>query len=140
MSLLRTLNRLPRHPASALRQFSTTPSRLDFSRVQIIGRIGTEPEISQASNGSSVTKYAVASTIGYGDKQSTQWHKVIAFGYPTPERLTKGARIFLDGDLQLNTYEAEDGKKHTHVTVKQRSVNILSRPQGAGEGEGAQSA
>ncbi|KAK6502540.1 ssDNA-binding protein, mitochondrial [Arthrobotrys conoides] len=140
MSLLRTLNRLPRHPASTLRQFSTTPSRLDISRVQIIGRIGTEPEISETSTGSSVTKYAVASTLGYGDKRATQWHKVIAFGYPTPERLTKGSRIFLEGDLQFNVYEGEDGKKHTSVTVKQRSVSVLERPQGAGEGEGAQSA
>ncbi|KAK6342088.1 ssDNA-binding protein, mitochondrial [Orbilia blumenaviensis] len=135
MSLLRTLSRLPRHPASALRQFSTTASRLDVSRVQVIGRIGTEPEVTQASNGTSVTKYAVASTIGYGDKQSTQWHRVIAFAYPSPERLTKGARVFLEGDLQLNVYEGEDGKKHTNVTIKQRSVSILSRPQGAGEGE-----
>ncbi|KAK6496193.1 ssDNA-binding protein, mitochondrial [Arthrobotrys musiformis] len=139
MSLLRTLNRLPRHPASALRQFSTTPSRLDVSRVQVIGRIGTEPEVSQASNGSSVIKYAVASTIGYGEKASTQWHRVIAFGYPNPERLTKGARVFLEGDLQLSVYEGEDGKKHTNVTVKQRSVSILSRPQ-TSEGEGAHSA
>ena len=123
MSLLRTLNRLPRHPASALRQFSTTPSRLDISRVQIIGRIGTEPEISQASNGSSVIKYAVASSIGFGEKQSTQWHKVIAFGYPNPERLTKGCRVFLEGDLQLGVYEGEDGKKHTNVTIKQRTLN-----------------
>ncbi|RVD90283.1 uncharacterized protein DFL_001258 [Arthrobotrys flagrans] len=136
MSLLRSLNRLPRHPASVIRQFSTTPSRLDISRVQVIGRIGTEPEISQASNGSSVTKYAVASTIGFGDKQSTQWHKVIAFGYPSPERLTKGCRVFLEGDLQLGVYEGEDGKKHTNVTIKQRSVSILQRPQGSGEGEG----
>ncbi|KAK6522268.1 ssDNA-binding protein, mitochondrial [Arthrobotrys megalospora] len=138
MSLLRTLNRVPRqHPASILRQFSTTPSRLDFSRVQIIGRIGTEPEISQTSGGSSMIKYAVATSLGYGEKVSTQWHRVIAFGYPNPERITKGAKVFLDGDLQLNTYEGEDGKKHTNVTIKQRSISILSRPQGSGEGESA---
>lgn len=130
MSLLRTLNRVPRHrPASILRQFSTTPSRLDFSRVHIIGRIGTEPEISQTSNGSSMIKYAVASTLGYGEKMSTQWHRVIAFGYPNPERLTKGAKIFLEGDLQLGVYEGEDGKKHTNVTIKQRMLEVLTLSQ-----------
>ncbi|KAK6330747.1 ssDNA-binding protein, mitochondrial [Orbilia javanica] len=140
MSVLRTLSRLPRHPTSAIRQFSTTPSRLDFSRVQIIGRIGTEPEISQASNGSSVIKYAVATTHLSGENKSTQWHRVIAFGYPYPDSITKGAKIFLEGDLQLNTYEGEDGKKHTGVTIKQRTISILSRPQASGEGEGAHSA
>ncbi|EPS42661.1 hypothetical protein H072_3441 [Dactylellina haptotyla CBS 200.50] len=131
MSVLRNIARgLPRHPTTA-RLFSTSIARADISRVQIIGRIGTEPEISQTSNGNSMIRYAVASSIGYGENISTQWHRVVAFGDPNPERLIKGAKIFLEGDLRLNTYDGEDGKKHTSVTIKQRSLQVLSKPANA---------
>ncbi|KAK6542505.1 ssDNA-binding protein, mitochondrial [Orbilia ellipsospora] len=139
MSVLRTLARrgLPRHPAGA-RLFSSTTPRADMSRIQIIGRIGTEPEISQTSSGSSMIRYAVATTVGHGDNASTQWHKIVAFGEPFPDRIAKGARVYLEGDLKLSVYDGEDGKKHTGVTIRQRSLSILNKPpSAAGESESA---
>ncbi|EWC47810.1 hypothetical protein DRE_03010 [Drechslerella stenobrocha 248] len=143
MSFLRIAARraaLPRYP-SVVRQLSTTAPRADIARVQIIGNVGTEPEISTTANGEPMIRYSVASSHGSADGQrTTQWHKVYVFGESTTT-LTKGTRVFLDGDLRISSYEGEDGKKHNAVTIRQRSVNILSRPrvkEGEGESHGSQ--
>ncbi|KAF3923699.1 hypothetical protein ABW20_dc0102739 [Dactylellina cionopaga] len=137
MSFFRAVTRrgLPHHPATA-RLFSTTTSRADLARVQVIGNIGTEPEISQTSAGSPMIKYSVASNLGSADKKTTQWHRVVAFNEPNPDRLAKGSRVFLEGDLRISTYDGEDGKKLTSVSIIQRSLSILSKPRGESTGEG----
>ncbi|KAF3930077.1 hypothetical protein ABW19_dt0204965 [Dactylella cylindrospora] len=141
MSFLRTTTlRLPRHPTilTAARNFTTTPLRHDIAKVQLIGRIGTEPEISQASNGSPMIKYTLAVNFGSGENRTTQWHRIIAFGEGTADKLQKGNKIFVEGDLRLSTYDGEDGKKHTSVMITQRGVSLIQRPLVTGATEGSE--
>ncbi|KAF3916922.1 hypothetical protein ABW21_db0205879 [Orbilia brochopaga] len=136
MSALRTFRALPRvHPA---RLFSTSTPRGDLARVTLIGRVGTEPEMSQSNNGTQMMKYTLATSHGQGDARTTQWHRILQFGEPHPQNLTKGVMLYLEGDLKQSTYEGEDGKKHTTITIFQREYqlpNLYLPPRSDGWGK-----
>lgn len=65
-------------PATLARTFTTTgPNRL--ARMTIVGRIGTEPELSETSTGNKIIRYAVGSSSGRGENQTTSWFRVVNF-------------------------------------------------------------
>ncbi|KAK6353534.1 ssDNA-binding protein, mitochondrial [Orbilia brochopaga] len=133
MSALRAIRTLPRQVRPA-RLFSTSTPRGDLARVTLIGRVGTEPEMSQSSNGTQMMKYTLATSSGVGEARQTQWHRILAFGEPHPAGLTKGVMLYIEGDLKTSVYDGEDGKKHTAVTIFQRYAQVIRRPQTASEG------
>ncbi|MBV8828207.1 MAG: single-stranded DNA-binding protein [Acidobacteriaceae bacterium] len=58
---------------------------MNFNQLTIIGCIGKNAEIKQLPNGTSVTKFSVATTHSWKDdkgewKDKTQWHTVVAYG------------------------------------------------------------
>ena len=62
---------------SATRAFSsTTPSQL--ARLTLVGRLGTDPEVSDTKAGS-VIKYAVGTSYGPKDNRQTSWFRVASF-------------------------------------------------------------
>lgn len=65
-------------PTIVKRTFSTTqPSQL--ARMTLVGRLGTDPEIQQSSNGGSFVKYSVGTSYGPKDNRQTSWFRVAAF-------------------------------------------------------------
>jgi len=113
---------------TARRTFTTTRAQ-PFQRVQLIGRIGTDVELSTTQNNTPMGKYSLAVSTGRDDKRQTSWYRIVAFGEGATDRIQKGSLVFLEGDLKLDTYEGEDGKKHTSVRVTQRYVNTLLKPK-----------
>lgn len=65
--------------SSTLRSFSTTASRSDNAYVQIIGRIGVEPQVGTTTKGSEYVKYVVASSYGTKNNRKTSWYHVKSF-------------------------------------------------------------
>lgn len=66
------------------RAFSTTrPSQL--ARMTLVGRLGTDPEISETRSGH-VVKYVVGSSNGPKDNRQTSWYRVAAFPPEGPQR------------------------------------------------------
>jgi hypothetical protein len=60
------------------RGFSTTqPSHL--ARMTLVGRLGTDPEVQQSSNGGSFVRYSVGTSYGSKDNRQTSWFRVAAF-------------------------------------------------------------
>ena len=56
-----------------------------LNKVQIIGRLGADPEIKQMVNGKNVARLSVATSQSWKDKSSgerkekTEWHRVVIF-------------------------------------------------------------
>ena len=53
--------------------------------VQLIGRLGQDPEVRTLTSGKKLTSFSLATTDSYknanGDKvEETQWHNVVAWG------------------------------------------------------------
>ena len=99
------------------------------NRVQLIGRLGQNPETRTLTSGKTMTTFSIATTDSYrnsnGDKvEETQWHNIVAWGKVgeiAAEYLTKGQEVALEGKLTHRSYETKEGEKRyvTEVVVNE---------------------
>ncbi|MFN3756946.1 MAG: single-stranded DNA-binding protein [Flavobacterium sp.] len=89
------------------------------NKVQLIGRVGKDPEIKTLNSGKKVATLSLATNDVYVNKQGdkieqTQWHTVEAWGKTVDiiERfVTKGKEIGLTGKLTTKSYDDKEGNK-----------------------------
>lgn len=60
------------------RLFSTSP-RSALAKMQIIGRLAAEPELTNTSTGQEIIKYTLATSYGPRDNQKTSWFRIASF-------------------------------------------------------------
>ena len=87
-----------------------------LNKVQLIGRLGADPEIKQMVNGKSVARLSIATSQSWKDKSSgekkekTEWHRVVIFNEGlvgvVQQYVKKGANIYVEG--QLSTRKLKD--------------------------------
>lgn len=104
------------------------------NRVQLIGNLGSTPEIKTFENGKKMARMSVATNDTYKDAQGkkvteTQWHTVVAWG-PTAtfaeKYLSKGSELALEGKLTHRTYEDKDGTKKYMTEVVASELLMLN--------------
>lgn len=89
------------------------------NRVQLIGNLGTTPEVKTLTGGKKVVKLVVATNETYknqkGEKVTeTTWHNLTAWGTNADiaeKYLQKGSEIAIEGKLKNNNYTDKDGIK-----------------------------
>lgn len=89
------------------------------NRVQLIGNLGTEPEIITLESGKKLAKFSIATNETYKNAQGekvtdTQWHNVIAWNKTAEiieKYVQKGNEIAVDGKLTSRSYETKEGEK-----------------------------
>ena len=95
------------------------------NRVQLIGRLGKDPEVKNLENGKMLAKLSVATTDSYknqsGEKVSdTQWHNLVAWGKTAEiaeKYLKKGSEIAVEGKLTYKNYEDKSGTKKYYTEI-----------------------
>jgi len=124
MHLARLTPRLSQTPLHHLqRSFSSTP-RGSLARMQLIGRLAAEPELTTTSTGRTLVKYAVGVSTGPRDARETSWFRVASFD-EGPRRdlllgLPKGTLVFVDAESRMRTYEDAEGKRNSSLDLVQR--------------------
>ena len=88
-----------------------------LNKVQLIGRLGADPEIKQMVNGKNVARLSVATSQSWKDKTSgerkekTEWHRVVIFNEGlvniVQQYLKKGANVYLEGQLSTRKWRDE---------------------------------
>jgi single-strand DNA-binding protein len=104
-----------------------------YNKVQLIGRLGQDPELKPTANWS-VCKLNVATSETFKDKQgaiqtSTEWHRVVIFGplaNACGSNLKKGSLIFVEGKVQTRSYE-KDGRKMYSTEIIGHTVKFLDK-------------
>lgn len=89
------------------------------NKVQLIGNLGSAPEIKNLENGKKIAKFSLATNESYrnekGEKvQETHWHILVAFGKVAElceQYLTKGSEVAIDGKLCYRDYTDASGVK-----------------------------
>ena len=89
------------------------------NHVQLIGRLGADPEIKQFDSGKKKASFSMATNDSYknaeGEKvEETQWHNVVAWGKKADlieQYLTKGSEVAVSGRLTYRDYESDGQKK-----------------------------
>lgn len=104
------------------------------NHVQLIGFLGSDPEVKKFDNGRMMAKFSLATnetfTAKNGEKVTqTEWHQVIAWG-PLAEisqnRLHKGAKVTVIGRLTWYTTTDTDGHKYPQANVQAGELHLMA--------------
>jgi single-strand DNA-binding protein len=97
--------------------------------VQLIGRLGTDPEFHEFDNGKCLSRISLATSETYknnnGEKVTdTQWHKLVAWNGTASfvkNYISKGDEVIVEGKLVHRSYETKEGEKKfiTEIVVNE---------------------
>jgi single-strand DNA-binding protein len=98
-----------------------------LNRVQIIGRLGKDPESKFTPTGKKVVHFSVAISNRWKDREgemreSTEWVNVEAWerlGETCQQYLKKGSLVYVEGRLKTDKYETEGETKYFTKVVAQ---------------------
>lgn len=104
------------------------------NKVILIGNLGQDPEMRETKSGSPVCNFSVATSERYKSKdgeqvENTEWHRVVAFGKTAElcgEYLSKGKKVYLEGNIQSRQYEDKEGVSRTAFEIKANQVTFLT--------------
>lgn len=103
-----------------------------LNQVNLIGRLGSTPELRKTQSGKSVCSFSLATTDGYGESQRTEWHRVVAWEKTADfvaAYVDSGRLVSIVGRLQTREYE-RDGHKYKATEIIANSVQLLdSKPK-----------
>ena len=106
-----------------------------LNRVQLIGRLGQDPEVKEVKDGDKMATLSIATSEYYRDgderKEVTDWHRVVCFRQTAEfaERyLKKGRLVYVEGKLKTRQWE-EDGRTHYITEVRASQLLPLDSPQ-----------
>ncbi len=117
------------------------------NKVILVGNLGADPEIRRLNSGDAVVNLRIATSESWRDKNSgerrekTEWHNVVIFNENlvkvAEQYLKKGAKVYIEGQLQTRNWEDQSGqKRYTTEVVLQRFRGELQMLDSRGEGGG----
>jgi single-strand DNA-binding protein len=112
------------------------------NKVILVGNLGKDAETKFTPGGTAVTKFSVATSRRWKDKQSgewkdeTDWTNVVLWQAENlANYLTKGKQVYVEGRIHTRSYDDKEGKKIYATEVVAEEV-ILLGGQGGGGGRG----
>ncbi len=106
------------------------------NKVQLIGRLGKEPEIITFEDGNKLAKFPLATDDDYKDKdekkvERTDWHNIVVrqkgLVKIVEEYVSKGQQVLIEGKLTNRSYEDKNGEKRYFTEVYCRELLMLSK-------------
>ena len=107
------------------------------NRVQLIGRVGKDPEIVDLENGKKMAKFSLATTENYVDKRGeriemTNWHQVSFWNGSVPiieKMVSKGIEIAVEGKLSSRSWEDMNGNRHYFTQIIGYNLILMGRKE-----------
>ena len=97
-----------------------------LNKVQLIGRLGADPDIKQMVNGKNVARLSIATSQSWKDKYSgerkekTEWHRIVIFNEGlvnvVQQYLKKGANVYVEGQLSTRKWKDESSGQDKYST------------------------
>ncbi|UAB76298.1 single-stranded DNA-binding protein [Mesoflavibacter sp. SCSIO 43206] len=105
------------------------------NKVQLIGRLGQDPEIVTFNDGNKMAKFSLATDDSYKDKNGNKverayWHNIVVKNglvKVVEEYVTKGQEIAIEGKLTNRTWEDKEGNKRYVTEVICNELLMLSK-------------
>ncbi len=109
-----------------------------LNRVELIGRLGDDPDLRYTGEGTAVVNLSLATDESYTrndgtEVDQTEWHDVTAFGRQaetTAEYTAKGDQVYVEGSLETSQYEDRDGITRYSTDIIAQRVLFLETPEG----------
>jgi single-strand DNA-binding protein len=105
------------------------------NRVQLIGNLGQDPEITVLEKGNKLARFTIATNETYrngsGEKVTdTQWHQVVAWGKTADiveSYLNKGKEVAVEGKLIHRQYDNAEGQRKYVTEVRCTELLMLGK-------------
>jgi len=105
-----------------------------LNRVQLIGRLGKDPESKFTPTGKKVAHFSLAVSqrwkTGGESKEYTEWVNIEAWGRlgeVCQEYLKKGSLVYLEGRLKTEKYEDKGGEMKYYTKVVALTLQFLDK-------------
>jgi len=99
------------------------------NKVQLIGNLGNDPEITLLDSGKKRARFSLATNESYTNKQGeritqTDWHNIVVWGKTADvveKYVVKGKEIAVEGKLTNRSYETKEGERRytTEIVVSE---------------------
>ena len=104
-----------------------------LNQVNLIGRLGRDPETRYMSNNEPVCNFSVATSEKWKDKdgnaqEKTEWHNIVVYrklAEICQEYLKKGDLVFLKGKISSRKYTGNDGVERTAYDIVCDDMKML---------------
>lgn len=96
------------------------------NRVQLVGRLGMDPELKKFDNGTTLARMSLATDAGYRDRNGqkineTHWHTLVAWGKLaelSEKLLQKGNQVAITGKLVNRSFLDGQGVKRYSTEIQ----------------------
>jgi len=111
-----------------------------LNKVQLIGNLGTDPELRHTAGGQAVANFSLATSRQWGGQdgsapqEKTEWHKIVAWGRLgeiVNEYLRKGRQVYIEGRIETRQWQDQQGNKRWTTEIIAENMIMLG---GRGEG------
>ena len=107
------------------------------NKVQLIGRLGKNPEVKTLDSGKKVSNFSLATNERYKNNkgelvENTEWHNLVAWGKTAEiieKYVKKGTEIAIEGKLTNRSWEDKNGDKKYATEVLVNEVLLMSQKQ-----------
>ncbi|MGE0567995.1 MAG: single-stranded DNA-binding protein [Bacteroidia bacterium] len=104
------------------------------NRVQLVGNLGSNPELKSFENGK-LAKFSMATTEYKKSKDGeysteTQWHNIIVWGKLAEiaeKNFEKGSQVLVDGKLANRVYTDKEGNKKYYTEIIANEVILMNK-------------
>ena len=109
-----------------------------YNKVLLMGNLTRDPELKYLPSGTAVAKFGMAVNESYTDKQSGEKKDDVCFVDLTAwgrqaeicnEYLQKGSPVFIEGKLNFNSWQTDDGQNRSKLEVTALRVQFTGGRQ-----------
>lgn len=112
-----------------------------LNQVQLIGRLGRDPEVRYMPNGEAVCNFSIATSENWKDangqkQERTEWHNITMYrklAEIAGQYLRKGALVFVQGKIQSRKYMGKDGIERTAYEIIGSEMKMLGDTSGGAQ-------
>lgn len=110
-----------------------------LNKVQILGRLGKDPELKYTQRGTAVCSMTIATNKQWKDdadqkQELVEWHKIVVWGKLGElcnQYLSKGRQAFVEGELKTRSWEDKDGKKCYMTEINATNIIFIGSQENA---------
>jgi len=123
-----------------------------LNKVQLIGNLGSDPEVRSATGGNRVANFSLATSRSWNDasgtkQEKTEWHRCVVWNSKASQLadiveryVKKGDKLYVEGRIEYRQWQDKDGQTKYSTEINVRELIMLGSPRGGGGDSGADSA
>ena len=100
-----------------------------INKVELLGRVGTDPEMTYTPTGTAVTKLRLATDRYRRDSEpETEWHNIVIWdklAEAANQYVVKGQRLYVAGRLVQQQWDGDDGQRRYRTEIHAQDVVFL---------------